>query len=59
VKLGVAVWRLGDVGEFLLVLGCMTFFVAGLVADEERRAARREGAGDPHITEEESNDEAR
>jgi heme A synthase len=51
VKLGFKVWRLGDVGEFLLVLTCMTFFVAGLVADEEQRAGRPEEAGDPHTTE--------
>jgi hypothetical protein len=56
VKLGFAVWRLGDVGEFLLVLACMGFFVAGLVADEDRRAARPEEAAgeevdDSHRTE--------
>jgi hypothetical protein len=39
VKLGVATWRLGDVGEFLLVLSCMAVFVAGLIADEEEPAA--------------------
>ena len=38
VKLGLATWRLGDVGEFLLVLSCMAFFVAGLVADEAGQA---------------------
>lgn len=32
IKLGVAVWRLGDVGEFLLVLAAMVFFVSGLLA---------------------------
>jgi hypothetical protein len=39
VKLGVVVWRLGDVGEFLLVLSCMAVFVAGLIADEEEELA--------------------
>jgi hypothetical protein len=38
VKLGVTTWRLGDVGEFLLVLSCMAFFVAGLIADEAGQA---------------------
>ncbi len=37
VKVGVRTWRVGDVGEFLLVLSCMAFFVAGLVADERRQ----------------------
>jgi hypothetical protein len=46
VKLGVAPWRLGDVGEFLLVLSSMAFFVAGLVADEERHAAPTDEEGD-------------
>jgi hypothetical protein len=36
IKAGVKTWRVGDVGEFLLVLSCMAFFVAGLVADETR-----------------------
>jgi hypothetical protein len=35
VKAGVKIWHVGDVGEFLLVLSCMAFFVAGLVADEK------------------------
>ena len=35
VKLGVTLWRLGDVGEFLLVLIAMFFFVAGVLAVEE------------------------
>ncbi len=39
VKGGVAIWRVGDVGEFMLVLTSMGFFVAGLVANEA-------GAGD-------------
>ena len=50
VKLGLGVWRLGDVGEFLLVLACMTFFVTGLVNDEDRGAQRREEAGNSPIT---------
>lgn len=36
VKSGLATWRMGDVGEFVVVLACMAFFVAGLVADEKR-----------------------
>lgn len=35
IKHGVAIWRLGDVGEFLLVLAAMVFFVSGLLAIEE------------------------
>jgi hypothetical protein len=35
IKQGVAIWRLGDVGEFLLVLVAMAFFVAGLLCIEE------------------------
>lgn len=35
IKLGVIVWRLGDVGEFLLVLAAMVFFVSGLLAIED------------------------
>lgn len=38
VKSGWATWRLGDVGEFLLVLSCMAFFVAGLIANETELA---------------------
>ncbi len=36
VKQGLALWRLPDVGEFVLVLSAMAFFVAGLLIDEER-----------------------
>jgi hypothetical protein len=39
VKFGAAPWRLGDVGEFLLVLAGMACFVAGLMVDEERQTA--------------------
>lgn len=35
IKQGVALWRLGDVGEFLLVLAAMMFFVSGLLAIED------------------------
>ena len=35
IKLEVAIWRLGDVGEFLLVLVAMVFFVAGVLTVEE------------------------
>ena len=34
IKFGADVWSVGDVGEFLLVLLCMVFFVAGLLALE-------------------------
>jgi hypothetical protein len=49
VKFGADTWRVGDVGEFLLVLAGMVFFVAGLIADEERLAipARAEGDSNP------------
>jgi hypothetical protein len=48
VKTHATIWRLNDVGEFVLVLSCMAFFVAGLVADEERgeTSPGAEGAGD-------------
>ncbi len=36
IKQGVAIWRLNDVGEFLLVLVAMAFFVAGILADEKK-----------------------
>lgn len=39
VKLGIALWRVGDVGEFLLVLIAMAFFVAGLLLIEEKPPA--------------------
>ncbi len=35
IKQGIAVWRVNDVGEFLLVLVAMAFFVAGLLIAEE------------------------
>ena len=50
VKAGVTTWRLGDVGEFLLVLSCMAFFVAGLVADEKRQEMGPDGEGEPNAT---------
>lgn len=34
IKFGADEWRLGDVGEFLVVLGCMVVFVTGLLALE-------------------------
>lgn len=43
VKAGVRTWRVGDVGEFLLVLSGMAFFVAGLVADERRQETSPDG----------------
>ena len=43
-KTGAPVWRLNDVGEFLLVLCCMAFFVAGLMLDEGDTNATKGGA---------------
>lgn len=37
VKLGWQVSRLGDLSEFLVVLVCMIFFVAGVLAVEDER----------------------
>jgi hypothetical protein len=34
IKFAANVWSVGDVGEFLLVLLCMVFFVAGLLTLE-------------------------
>jgi len=50
VKFGADVWRLGDVGEFLLVLSGMAFFVAALITDEERHAAQTDEAADINPT---------
>lgn len=36
IKHNITFWRLGDVGEFLLVLIAMAFFVSGLLVSEER-----------------------
>ena len=35
IKLGIVIWRLDDVGEFLLVLVAMAFFVLGVLAIEK------------------------
>ncbi|MCF8161071.1 MAG: hypothetical protein K9J76_10230 [Polaromonas sp.] len=35
-KQGIALWRLNDVGEFLLVLVAMAFFVVGILAAEKQ-----------------------
>jgi len=35
IKQGIAIWRFNDVGEFLLVLVAMAFFVAGILAAEK------------------------
>lgn len=32
IKDGITIWHLGDVGEFLLVLAAMVFFVSGLLS---------------------------
>ncbi len=50
VKAGATTWRLGDVGEFLLVLSCMAFFVSGLVADEKRLDTSPDAEGEPNAT---------
>jgi heme A synthase len=50
VKSGMSTWRVGDVGEFLLVLSCMAFFVAGLVVGEERQASASRGNGGSNTT---------
>jgi hypothetical protein len=50
VKFGAAAWRLGDVGEFLLVLAGMACFVAGLMVDEERQAAPVSPEGESNST---------
>jgi hypothetical protein len=42
IKFNVSVWRLDDVGEFLLVLLCMVAFVAGLLALERRSENQRD-----------------
>lgn len=36
IKQGIALWRLNDVGEFLLVLVAMAFFVIGILAAEKQ-----------------------
>ncbi len=36
IKQGITIWHLNDVGEFLLVLVAMAFFVAGILAAEEK-----------------------
>ncbi len=50
VKAGVAIWHLSDVGEFLLVLSCMAFFVAGLIADEKPLETSPDREGEPNAT---------
>ncbi len=35
IKQGIALWRFDDVGEFVLVLIAMAFFVAGFLAIEK------------------------
>lgn len=35
IKFQVSIWRLGDVGEFLLVVVAMAFFVFGVLSIEE------------------------
>ena len=36
IKQGITIWRLDDVGEFLLVLAAMAFFVIGILAAEKQ-----------------------
>ena len=47
VKLHARAWRLGDVGEFVLVLFAMAFFVAGLMFDEQAPAASGDETAGP------------
>jgi len=47
VKLHASAWRLGDVGEFVLVLFAMAFFVAGLMIDEQAPAASGDETAGP------------
>jgi len=47
IKFGVPTRSFGDVGEFLLVLLCMIFFVAGLLAIEARNAGVSVDANHP------------
>jgi len=35
IKQGITIWRVNDVGEFVLVLIAMAFFVAGFLAIEK------------------------
>lgn len=35
IKYHISIWRLGDVGEFLLVVVAMAFFVSGVLSIEE------------------------
>lgn len=35
IKFHISIWRLGDVGEFLLVVVAMAFFVFGVLSIEE------------------------
>jgi hypothetical protein len=46
VKFGAAIWSVGDVGEFLLVLVSMVCFVAGLLILEARSPKPRVDAGE-------------
>ena len=46
VQFAANVWSVGDVGEFLLVLLCMVFFVAGLLTLEAHRGTL--GPGGAH-----------
>ena len=39
IKFAADVWSVGDVGEFVLVLLCMVFFVAGLLSLEAGSSA--------------------
>ncbi len=48
IKQAVALWRLGDVGEFLLVLAAMVFFVSGVLAIEETPESSASPTHDDH-----------
>ena len=48
IKNDIAIWRLDDVGEFLLVLIAMIFFVTGLLSIEEMQEMPESSAAPPH-----------
>lgn len=48
IKQDVALWRLGDVGEFLVVLAAMVFFVSGVLAIEETPESSAAPTHDDH-----------
>ena len=41
-RFGVSLWHVGDVGEFVLVLASMSFFVGGVLAIEKHAPDKSE-----------------